>query len=69
MAADAALGKAVAKVPTSLGKKCVDTQVDGLFDCGGATTVAALSTCITTEAQRAACEALEVADGLDLACP
>jgi len=68
VAADTALGKAVTKVGTGLGKKCTDAQVDALFDCGGATTVAALTTCVSTEAQRAACEALEAADGLDLTC-
>lgn len=61
--------KAKTKAGTNLAKKCTDAQVDGLFDCGGATTVAALTTCIQDEASRAACEALEAADGMDLTCP
>jgi cysteine-rich repeat protein len=57
------------KVTAGLTKKCTDAQVDAAFDCGGATTVAALGTCVITAAEQAACEALELADGLTLTCP
>jgi cysteine-rich repeat protein len=62
--------KQAGKVTSGITKKCTDALVaaDG-FDCGAATTVAGLSTCVITLAEQAACEALEAADGLTLACP
>jgi cysteine-rich repeat protein len=60
---------AAGKVGTTLTKKkCTDAVIDDNFDCGGATTVAGLATCITVNAFQEACEALEVSDGLDLNC-
>jgi hypothetical protein len=49
-------------------KKCSDAIVDSSFDCGGAATVEALRACVAAAAQAAACEAFEIADGLDLTC-
>jgi cysteine-rich repeat protein len=69
MAANAKVGKATTKSTAAIAKKCVDAQVDPNFDCAGATTVAGLSACVNTLAQEAACNALEVGDGLTLTCP
>ena len=74
-AIDAALagnGKILAaagKIATTLGKKCTDGIIDANFDCGGAaTSIATLATCIELTAFQAACETIEAADGIDLAC-
>ena len=69
VAADTALAKAESKANTAIAKKCVDGQVDALFDCGGATTVNGLTACVIAAAKEAACNALEAADGIDLTCP
>jgi len=69
VAADTSLAKAESKANTGIAKKCVDGQVAGLFDCEDATTVNGLTLCVIAAAKEAACNALEVADDLDLSCP
>jgi cysteine-rich repeat protein len=70
VAASTALAKAESKANTSIAKKCQDdAAVDALFDCGGATTVNGVTLCVIAAAKEAACNALEVADGLSLTCP
>jgi cysteine-rich repeat protein len=67
---NAAFAKVAEKTPSTIDKACQDvTDIGALFDCDDATTNLAVSTCIVTEATRAACEALEAADGIDLTCP
>jgi hypothetical protein len=54
---------------STLGRKCNDGIIDANFDCaGGATSVATLAACVEATAFRAACEAMEAPDDLDLAC-
>ncbi len=65
----AKINKAKAGVQKGIDKDCTEAQVDPLFDCGGATTLAALTTCIQDAGVRAACEAMEASDALALTCP
>jgi len=69
VAASASLAKAESKANTNIAKKCTDAQADAAADCGGATTANGVTLCVIAAAKQAACEALELADGLDLNCP
>jgi cysteine-rich repeat protein len=69
LASDPAVAKAEANFAAGIEKKCADEQIDALFDCNAAATRAQLATCVRISAERAACEAIEGADGLDLDCP
>jgi cysteine-rich repeat protein len=69
MAANAKVTQATTKAGEKIAKSCEGVTIDPLFDCGGAADATALATCVATEAIRAACEALEAADGFDLTCP
>jgi len=67
---DAGITRAEARAGTRIGRKCEGVSLEPLFDCGDtATDVASLTACVLSEAKRAACEALEAADSLDLTCP
>lgn len=65
----ASLARAAARAEARLQARCARTLVGPLFDCDGATTLAPLAACLIEQATRAACEALERADTLDLTCP
>jgi cysteine-rich repeat protein len=69
VAASTKITKAENGVNSGIAKKCPDAIVDGLFDCGGATTGNELALCVILQAKRGACLALEAADDLALACP
>jgi cysteine-rich repeat protein len=57
------------KANAGIAKKCDDTQAAAAADCGGATTANQVTLCVIAAAKEAACNALEVADGLTLNCP
>jgi len=65
----ASLARAAARAEARLQAKCARTLVGPLFDCDDATTLAPLAACVIEQATRAACEALERADALNLTCP
>jgi cysteine-rich repeat protein len=65
---DSKLNRAKAALQAGVARKCTDPQIDALFDCGEATSVAALVACDQALAVQAACEAFEEADALDLDC-
>ena len=69
LAADPLVAKAEAKLAAGIEKRCTDEQIGVLFDCNVAATRAQLAACVRTSAERAACEAIEGADGLGLDCP
>jgi cysteine-rich repeat protein len=68
-AASTKLAAAESKANTGIANKCDDTQANAAADCGGATTANQVTLCVIAAAKEAACNALEVADGLDLNCP
>jgi cysteine-rich repeat protein len=75
MAIDTAVGgstsldKAETKATHGITGKCDDTQANAAADCGGATTAAQVAACVIAAGEQASCEALELADGIDLNCP
>jgi cysteine-rich repeat protein len=69
VAANTKITSAENKANTGIANKCTDATVDALFDCGGVTTTNALALCVIATGKDAACNALELADGLSLDCP
>ncbi len=65
---DSKIGKAKAGVQKGLAKRCTGLPIAGLFDCGGATTLAELVACVQALGVRTACLAFADADALDLDC-
>ena len=69
LAASPKVEKAADALRRAVVRRCAGVDVDALFECAGATTTDALVSCVRETALRAACEAIERADGLRLDCP